>query len=145
MENKDAGDWQNRRYLKMLYDRAEQDSDMPSYLLLFGDCFWDNRMVTNTTRSFSPDDFLLCYESENSFSSTDCYVDDGFFCLLDDGEGVNLLAGDKLDVAVGRLPVRSAAQAKVVVDKSIAYMENKDAGDWQNGCRRLAEHHRVHG
>jgi hypothetical protein len=121
-----------RRYLKMLYDRADQDSDMPSYLLLFGDCFWDNRMVTNTTRSFSPDDFLLCYESENSFSSTDCYVDDGFFCLLDDGEGVNLLAGDKLDVAVGRLPVRSAAQAKVVVDKSITYMENKDAGDWQN-------------
>ena len=121
-----------RRYLKMLYDRAETENDMPKYLLLFGDCFWDNRMLTATTKGFSPDDFLLCYESDNSFSTTDCYVDDGFFCLLDDGEGANLLAGDKLDVAVGRFPVRTAEQAKVMVDKSIAYMENKDAGDWQN-------------
>ena len=121
-----------RRYLKMLYDRAETESDMPAYLLLFGDCFWDNRMVTAQTASFSPDDFLLCYESENSFSTTDCYVDDGFFCLLDDGEGADILVSDKLDVAVGRFPVRTEEQAQVVVDKSINYMENKDAGDWQN-------------
>ena len=121
-----------RRYLKMLYDRAEEEKDMPKYLLLFGDCFWDNRLLTATTKGVSADDLLLCFESENSFSTTDCYVDDGFFCLLDDGEGTNLLSSDKLDVAVGRFPVRTAAQAKVMVDKSITYMENKDAGDWQN-------------
>ena len=33
-----------RRYLKMMYDRAETEADMPSYLLLFGDCVWDNRL-----------------------------------------------------------------------------------------------------
>lgn len=121
-----------RRYLKMLYDRAETEADMPSYLLLFGDCVWDNRMNTSGCSSFSADDFLLCYESENSFSATDCYVDDGFFCLLDDGEGGNPLATDKLDVAVGRFPVRTEAEAKIMVDKTISYMENKNAGNWQN-------------
>lgn len=120
-----------RRYLKMLYDRAETEADMPSHLLLFGDCVWDNRMNTQDCSSLSQDDFLLCYESENSFSATNCYVDDGFFCLLDDGEGGNLRT-DKLDMAVGRFPVRTAAEAKIMVDKTINYIENDNAGSWQN-------------
>ncbi len=61
-----------RRYLKMLYDRAENEADMPKYVLLFGDAFWDNRMLTSETRNYSPDDFLLCYESEESFSEIYC-------------------------------------------------------------------------
>ena len=76
-----------RRYLKMLYDRAETDADMPRYLLLFGDGAWDNRMLTSNWSGTSPDDFLLCYESENSFSETDSYVSDDYYCMLDDGEG----------------------------------------------------------
>jgi len=121
-----------RRYLKMLYDRAETDADMPRYLLLFGDGGWDNRMLTAEWRNYSPDDFLLCYESDNSFSETDCYVTDDYFCLLDNGEGANMLSSDKADVAVGRFPVRDEAQAKIMVDKTIAYMQNDYAGNWQN-------------
>ena len=121
-----------RRFLKMLYDRAETEDDMPSYLLLFGDCVWDNRMNTVDCVGLNPDDFLLCHESENSFSDTDCYVDDGFFCCLDDGEGGDPLRTDKLDVAVGRFPVRTAAEAKIMVDKTIRYVENENAGSWQN-------------
>ena len=57
-----------RRYLKMLYDRAETEADMPRYLLLFGDAAWDNRMTSAQWKNYSPDDFLLCYESDDSFS-----------------------------------------------------------------------------
>lgn len=121
-----------RRYMKMLYDRAVTDEDMPRYLLLFGDCLWDNRMNTVATRGKNPDDYLLCFESENSFSYVDCYVDDGFFCLLDDGEGTNVLSYDKHDIAVGRFPVSNEHDAKTMVDKTIAYIENKNAGAWQN-------------
>lgn len=121
-----------RRYLKMLYDRAETEADMPKYLLLFGDGVWDNRLNTQDCASLSADDLLLCYESDNSFSSTDCYVDDGFFALLDDGEGGALETSDKPDVAVGRFPVRTEEQAKAVVDKTLAYAENANAGSWQN-------------
>ena len=123
-----------RRYLKMLYDRAETEADMPKYLLLFGDALWDNRMNTSSLKSYSPDNFLLAYESENSFSKTDSYADDGFFALLDDGEGVHSGSGmsDKYDIGVGRFPVRNVVEAKAMVDKTIAYMENKNMGAWQN-------------
>lgn len=127
-----------RRYMKMLYDRAETESDQPKYLLLFGDCVWDNRLLTSDCRQLNADDYLLAYESENSFSETDCYVSDDYFCLLDDGERIEqeingiLRYLGKPDVAVGRFPVVTLAQAKVMVDKTMAYAENKNAGTWQN-------------
>ncbi len=121
-----------RRYLKMLYDRAETEDDYPKYLLLFGDCVWDNRMLTTTTQNLSPDDYLLCFESEDSFNEITCFVDDGFFCLLDEGEGSNPQTSDLLDVAVGRFPVTTEKEAQAMVDKTIAYVENKNAGAWQN-------------
>ena len=93
-----------RRYMKMLYDRASTDN-LPQSLLIFGDCVWDNRLVTPACRNLNPDDLLLAYESENSFSETDCYVNDGWFTLMDDGEGGNLLRSDKEDLGVGRFPV----------------------------------------
>ena len=71
-----------RRYLKMLYDRAATDADLPRYLLLFGRGVWDNRMLTSDCRTLNADDYLLCHESENSFNAVLCYVDDGFFTRL---------------------------------------------------------------
>lgn len=121
-----------RRYMKMLYDRAQTEADMPRYLLLFGDCVWDNRLNTSECSSLNADDLLLCHESEDSFNDVNCYVDDGFFCCLDDGEGGNPRQTDKLDVAVGRFPVRNEAEAKIMVDKTISYIENENAGSWQN-------------
>ena len=121
-----------RRYLKMLYDRAETEADMPKYLLLFGDGLWDNRMITPATAGMNPDDYLLCFESENSYNEIYCYVDDGFFCLLDEGEGSNPQSADMLDMAVGRFPVRNVTDATVMVDKTIRYARNENAGPWQN-------------
>ena len=121
-----------RRYLKMLYDRAENKADMPKYLLLFGDCSWDNRMLTSDMQGAVKDDYLLCYESEDSFNKITCYVDDGYFCLLDDGEGGNPQSRDKLDMAVGRFPVTTEEDAKTLVDKTINYVLGKNTGTWQN-------------
>ena len=121
-----------RRYMKMLYDKAENESDMPRFLLLLGDAAWDNRMVLADWKNTSPDDFLLCFESENSYSEVDCYVSDDYFCLLDDGEGGNMLSRDMADVAVGRITARSDEEAAIVVDKIESYVSNKEAGAWQN-------------
>lgn len=121
-----------RRYMKMLYDRAETEADMPKYLLLFGDCVWDNRMMTLTTSKLNPDDYLLCFESEDSYNEVSCYVDDGFFCYLDDGEGANPQSVDMLDISVGRFPVTTVSDAKTMVDKTIRYAKNENAGAWQN-------------
>lgn len=121
-----------RRYLKMLYDRATSETDMPRYLLLLGDCAWDNRMVTKSWQNYSPDDFLLCYESENSYSEVNCYVSDDYFGLLDDGEGGNIVSSDQSDIAIGRIPARNADEAAIVVDKIENYVNNQQAGAWQN-------------
>ena len=123
-----------RRYMKMLYDRADTDKDQPRYLLLFGDGAWDNRMLCADWDDYNPDDFLLCFESENSFSHVSCYVSDDFFCLLDDEEVIQEGSSykGKPDVAVGRYPARTFDQAKVLVDKTLSYAANEFAGSWQN-------------
>ena len=120
-----------RRFMKMLYDRAETESDMPRYLLLFGDGVWDNRMISSATQGLSPDDYLLCYESVNSLSHTDSYVLEDYYGLLDDGEGSNLVS-DKIDLGIGRFPVSTEAEAQIMVDKTIDYMQKRNAGLWRN-------------
>lgn len=120
-----------RRYMKMLYDRASTTAQKPKYLLLFGDCVWDNRMLTADCKSLSLDDYLLCYESENSFNEITCYVDDSWIGLLDEGEGGSP-ATQSIDIAVGRFPVTSAAEAKIMVDKTISYATNENSGSWEN-------------
>ncbi len=120
-----------RRYLRMLSDKAQSEADMPKYLLLFGDCVWDNRMLTSGCRILNPDDYLLCFESENSFSAVSCFVSDSWFGML--GEGAGLYPSRELqDVAVGRFPVTYAEEAQVLVDKTISYAQNANVGAWQN-------------
>lgn len=121
-----------RRYMKMLYDRATGEDDRPKYLLLFGDCLWDNRMITSYNTGKNPDDYLLAFESENSYDRRVCYIDDSFHAMLDDGEGLRPMYVDKLDIGVGRFPVVSDAEAKIMVDKTISYAENGNGGAWQN-------------
>ena len=120
-----------RRFMKMLYDRGMDEGKSPSYLLLFGDGAWDNRMKVNDWRGTDPDDYLLCYESDMSTNAISSYVMEDYFGLLDDNEGLFLLR-EKVDVGVGRFPVTTEQQAKVVVDKTISYMTGKNAGAWQN-------------
>lgn len=119
-----------RRLMKMLYDRAQVPEERPKYLLLFGDCAYDNRMVSNEWRGRNPDEYLLGYQSENSVSETESYMSDDYIGMLDDGEGEKL-SKDILDIGIGRFPVRTAQDAKVVVDKTIDYMKNEHGGEWK--------------
>jgi len=71
-----------RDFLKMLYDRAASEEDMPKYVLLYGDGSYHNKGtdVNNTN-------FILTYQSVNSLSPVSSFVTDDFFGLLDDNEG----------------------------------------------------------
>lgn len=126
-----------RRYVKMLYDRAQTDEDMPRYLLFFGDCFFDNRGVTAEGRAEQLNDYLLSFEpgtgsmTDFSIGTLASYATDDYFALLDDGEGVSL-AREKTDLAVGRLPVHDSETARLMVDKIIAYGKGENPGAWRN-------------
>lgn len=127
-----------RRFMKMLYDRATNKADAPKNLCLFGDGLWDNRMVTSNFGGQKPEDYLLCYESENSVSHTDSYVLEEYFTLLDDAEGARP-ASELPDCGVGRIPVTTEAQAKAVVSKLIPYIYNMEAGAWRNTICMMAD------
>ncbi len=119
-----------RRFMKMLYDNSTSESNRPKNLLLFGDGVWDNRMVTGGLQSKSPDDYLLCYESDNSLSKTDSYVMEEYYVLVDDDNTSLLYSPPR--IGVGRIPALTSREAKGVVDKLIGYMSNKEVGSWKN-------------
>ena len=126
-----------RRYMKMLYDRASTASEAPRYLLLFGDCAWDNRMLSQEWSRETPDDYLLAFEvshtdgSTNSIGTLYSYVTDDYYGLLDDGEGVNITR-EKIDLGIGRLPCHDEETARIYVDKILDYMSNRQTGAWKN-------------
>lgn len=120
-----------RRFLKMLYDRGLEDNTSPRYLLLMGNCAWDNRMLSQEWKKYSSDDYLLCYQSENSYSETNSYCWEDYFGLMDDGEG-STPTKNVSDIGIGRFPVSTEGEARIVVDKCIAHIQRKDAGEWCN-------------
>lgn len=123
-----------RRYLKMLYDRAESTETAPKYLLMMGKSPWDNRFLTSDWSKSNLNDYLLAYEVDaqvQSIGTVNSYVTDDFYAMLDDEEGVNIRR-EKMDLAVGRMVCVTAADAERLVDKVERYMSNKDVGSWKN-------------
>jgi hypothetical protein len=112
-----------RDFIKMFYDRAT-DVDIPKYLLLFGDGSYDNKSYENSNSNF-----ILTYQSANSLKPTESYVSDDFFGLLDENEGGT---NGLLDIGIGRLPVQTAEEAQIVIDKIISYKNPSNMGEWKN-------------
>ncbi|MCF0235255.1 MAG: type IX secretion system sortase PorU [Bacteroidaceae bacterium] len=130
-----------RRYLKMLYDRAQTADQAPKYLLFLGKSPWDNRLVTNDWKGRSQDEFLLAYEvdaSTQSVGTVNSFVSDDFFGVLDDGEGY-MLRLDKMDLATGRMVCNTEAEATRLIDKVERYLSNRDAGPWKNTIVMLGD------
>lgn len=125
-----------RDYLKMIYDRTDKHN--PQYLLLIGRPSYDFRGRVSTSELYVPN---YQYSSNGSIFELYSYSNDDTFGLLDDQEGGSLPG--MFDVAVGRFPCSTVAQAKAAVDKSITYTEKRDLasgnashisnfGDWRN-------------
>ena len=117
-----------RDFAKMLY---EQENPL-KYLLLFGDASYDpkERLPNNTN-------YVISYQSANSTNELYSYVSDDFFALLDNEESIlsNSANIPFLDIGVGRFPVQTEEEAKIVVDKVISYNSNESYGDWRlNMC-----------
>ena len=115
-----------RDFIKMLYD-VGIGSDTLSYVLLFGDGSYDNknRVADNTN-------FIPTYQSEESLHPVNSFVTDDFYTYLDNGEGNG--AYDVADIALGRLPVKTADEARQAVDKILHYDTHSSQvmGDWRN-------------
>lgn len=134
-----------RDYLKYLYDRASaQGQTRPQYLLLFGGTTYDYKEVI---RSPLMRNHVFTYQSEESIDRVDSYGSDDFFAFMGDDEGlwprsptpnnpINLM-----DIGVGRLPIQTADEARLLVDKIKAYEDPRNQGDWRSLFTFIADDH----
>ena len=113
------------------------------YLLLFGDATYDYKNRSGTQSAAQQRQWVPVYESRESLHPVFTYSSDDYFGFLDDyeGEWLESAAGDHtLDLGVGRLPVKSREEARVVVDKLIHYGSSPQAlGRWRNRISFVAD------
>lgn len=129
-----------RDFLRMFYERAGTPEELPKYALLLGDGSYDLKYRTGGNSNFIP-----TFQSENSVSLLISYTSDDFFGLMDPTEG-NLTGPELIDIGIGRFPVRTAEEAKAMVNKVITYStpgiitdqtycagtNSSRLGDWRN-------------
>ncbi|MCP4459581.1 MAG: type IX secretion system sortase PorU [Cytophagales bacterium] len=123
-----------RDYAKYIYDVGGG----LSYLLLFGDGSYDYKYRVDNNTNFVP-----IYESRNSLHPVLSHSSDDYFGFLEpsEGEWIETAAGDHtMEIGVGRLPVKTAEEAEVVVDKIIRYASSTlTLGKWRNEILYIAD------
>ncbi len=121
-----------RDFVRMLYERNPVAS-IPKYLLFIGDGSYDNknRIVGNTN-------FIPSYQSPNSIDVIGSLVSDDYYGLLDLNEGT-WIGTEFMDVAIGRLCVKSTEEADNVVSKILNYNIPSSMDDWRNKIVYVAD------
>ena len=96
------------------------------YLLLFGDGSFDWKDIYGFGGNFIP-----VYERE-SFNPIFSFPSDDYYSILETNSPTDALTG-KISIAIGRLPVNTLEEAKIVVDKIVNYDNSpKSYSDWRN-------------
>jgi hypothetical protein len=101
-----------RDFVKMLYKRPTDPNLATKYLLLLGDGSYKNKDINVSGNTA----LVPSFETSNSTSWTSSFVTDDYFAMMDDNEG-DLVAGDLVDIGVGRFPVKNKAEAVAVNNK----------------------------
>ncbi len=123
-----------RNFLHVLYQRAPRQLQ---HVLLFGRGSYDYKK-----RVFNNTNLVPTYESRNSLSPLETYSSDDYFGFLEAGEGEwreSPAQDHTLDIGVGRLPVRTLAEANQVVDKLIRYQANSNDLEWRRHITFVAD------
>jgi len=112
-----------RDFLRYAYEHWAKPA--PRYVLLVGDASYDYRDNLRAPNKNLVPTYLL----ETHFVGET--ASDNWFVRLDD----DLLP----DMAIGRLPVKSASEALIVVDKIIDYERNPTPGEWRRRILFIAD------
>ena len=119
-----------RDFLKFARDRWAVP---PEYVLLMGDGDYDYRNIL----SDADKNWIPPYENDGR-SNNGSRASDDFYAYLEGND-------DVMDVAIGRLPVRSATEASAVVEKIIRYETDPDWGDWRQGVTLVGDDEKAGG
>jgi hypothetical protein len=112
------------------------------YLLLFGDASYDYK---NNLKALSPLEmtyFVPTYESHESAHPVLSFSSDDYFGLLKkeyDAWNEDYGSNHDLDIGVGRLPVKTIAEAEAVVNKLMRYNTKRSRGSWRQKIAFVAD------
>ncbi len=114
-----------RNFIKMFYDRANGEDELPKNVLLLGAASYDykDRIAANTN-------IVPVYQTAVSIANSYAFSSDDFYALLDEGE--SMASVSLLDVGVGRIPAYNLEEAQDVVEKINHYKQNASFGPWKN-------------
>lgn len=119
-----------RNFIKMLYKESSPEHRL-RYVLLLGDASYDYK---NSTECLVP-----TWESFEPGKITGSIVTDDFYVCMGDSEGdmeaeKNSPHASQIDLAIGRMPVHTSAEAAAVIDKLEAYVAKNSTtmNKWRN-------------
>ncbi len=130
-----------RKLLKMWYDRGmEQDGNYPRYCLLMGRPSYDNKMVTPTVKNAGyPRMPIWQSPATTTITKSSSYSTDDYIGMLADQPSSLNIGSLKIQVAVGRMPVKSLQEANTAVAKLEKYMKRPVYGSWRNNVMLIAD------
>ena len=104
----------------LAYAYARWQTPRPAYVLLVGDGTYDLRSYLGTSRpTYLPPYLAMIPDDPDTGES------------VADNRFVTITPGDRLpDMHIGRFPVNSAAEAAVMVSKTLGYENSPAPGDW---------------
>lgn len=132
----DAGAF--RRYFKMLYDRDAGSDHRLKYAILMGRTSLDIRRLTRNAPSYPVIPSWMPADQRASCSDNEGYCTDDITAMLGDDSGSSL-GRDKLSIAIGRIPVTSADEAKSQVDKTLQYAAGAKKSAWKHRFLFIAD------
>jgi len=138
-----------RKMLKMFYDRGKTGEGALENCLLFGRPSYDHRLITDAVKLSSYPRLLTWeswYKSEAvpdkqslTIMESDSYCTDNYFAALEDEPQDFNFVNARMSIGVGRMPVKSVAEARSSVDKIIAYASGDDLGAWRSNVMLIAD------
>lgn len=128
-----------RRLLKMWYDRAAASGGTyPRYCLIMSRPSYDNKMVTTAVKNAGYPRIPV-WQSPDGLTETTSYPCDDYIGMLDDYSPGWDISDATIQVAVGRMPVKSLSEALSAAEKLENYILSPNLGAWRNNVMIIAD------
>ncbi|MDE7125148.1 MAG: type IX secretion system sortase PorU [Muribaculaceae bacterium] len=136
-----------RKFCKMLYDRGriegvlsgqEEHGSKLQYVLLMAAPTYDNRHIEANTSSIQTLPAYYPGAAASQLAAETAFGTDDLIAMLEDNSGTDL-NGDRLSVAVGRIPARISSEATAAVDKILRYANDTKRTTWKNRVLMIAD------
>jgi hypothetical protein len=123
-----------RNFLKWLQINSSKNNlSFAKYLCIIGAADFNIKRLNKNSQ-------VPVFESEASLDILNSYASDDFYAILKEGADINFPSSvNSLDIAIGRIPAKTNAEADTLVNKIIQYCLGNSRGIWQNQITWVAD------